>query len=74
MENTIDWGKKIIEITEAIKMQYPEAYPFLNEMPVTIPDEKIPHIDADTLKAYYHSLLAFAERYACTHIVEQHKG
>lgn len=51
-----DYNSKIFSITELIRQKYPELLLFLNEMPVTIPNEETPDITANTLKKYYNSL------------------
>jgi len=45
-----------MDITLKIQETHPELSNFLNEMPVTIPDEKKPHITISILKDYYDSL------------------
>lgn len=62
-----DLNSKILEITLKIKDQYPELSKYIEEMPVTIPDEKKPEITQENLKAYYHSLNALLSKYLLEH-------
>jgi hypothetical protein len=61
METVSELNKKIIEVTMKIQQKHPELMNFLNEMPVTIPNEKHPHINISVLKKYYESLLSVLE-------------
>jgi len=56
LETESEINKKIMDITLKIQETHPELSNFLNEMPVTIPDEKKPHITISILKDYYDSL------------------
>ena len=58
-----EWNAKILIITMKIKDQYPELSKFINEMPVTIPDEKDPEITIKNLKVYYESLTSMLNKY-----------
>ncbi|OFY84768.1 MAG: hypothetical protein A3F72_05785 [Bacteroidetes bacterium RIFCSPLOWO2_12_FULL_35_15] len=58
---------KILEITMNIQNQYPELSKYLEEMPVTIPDEKHPEITLKNLNAYYNSLTTILNRYILEH-------
>ena len=51
-----DINAKILAITKQISEQHPELLAFLNEMPVTIPDETNPEITDKILRDYYDSL------------------
>jgi hypothetical protein len=42
-------NEKILKITMRIKEQYPELSKYLNEMPITIPDEKDPEVYATVI-------------------------
>jgi hypothetical protein len=44
-------------LIEKLKEDHPELIIFLDEMPVTIPDDSDPHITISILKEYYQSLL-----------------
>jgi hypothetical protein len=56
-------NSKILEITMTIQENYPELSKYLDEMPVTIPDEKDPEINKKNLKAYYDSLTSLLQNY-----------
>lgn len=58
-----EWNEKIMKITMRIKDQYPELSKYLNEMPVTIPDEKDPEIALRNLKTYFESLKSMLDTY-----------
>ncbi|MDP1745587.1 MAG: hypothetical protein Q8L90_08420 [Bacteroidota bacterium] len=62
-----DLNSKILEITLKIKDQYPELSKYIEEMPVTIPDEKKPEITQKNLKAYYDSLNDVLSKYLLEH-------
>ena len=51
-----DLNLKIMQLTQEIKDHYPELIKFLDEMPVTIPDEKDVEITLKSLKSYSDSL------------------
>ena len=48
--------EKILAKTVEIQQNHPELSEFLNEMPVTIPNESNPEINIKILKDYYESL------------------
>ncbi|MEK6614983.1 MAG: hypothetical protein AABZ32_02560 [Bacteroidota bacterium] len=56
IETEKELNAKILKITMKIKDQYPELSKYIEEMSVTIPDEKYPEITLKNLKAYYDSL------------------
>lgn len=60
-------NSKIMQITLKINDQYPELSEYLNEMPVTIPDEKNPEITIKNLQAYYESLNSILNKYKLEH-------
>lgn len=62
-----DLNSKILEITLKIKDKYPELSKYLDEMTVTIPDEKKPEITLGNLKIYYDSLDALLRKYILEH-------
>ena len=53
----------ILKITMLIQDQYPELSKFIDEMQVTIPDEKHPEITLTNLKKYYDSLNLIVNKY-----------
>ncbi len=47
---------EIMTLTEQIKLQYPEVYRNLNEMPITIPNMATPEVKIKQLEDYVQSL------------------
>ena len=47
---------EIMTLTEQIKMEYPDVYRNLNEMPVTIPNKLNPEVKIKHLEDYIESL------------------
>lgn len=66
-ETEKDLNAKILKITMMIKEQYPELSKYVEEMPVTIPDEKNPEITPNNLKTYYDSLYSMLNKYILEH-------
>lgn len=62
-----DINEKIMKITMAIKDNYPELSKFLNEMPVTIPNENHPEVNQKNLEKYYDSLVNLFRNYVAEH-------
>lgn len=58
-----DLNLKIMQVTTEIKENYPELMKFLEEMPVTIPDEQNMEITLKNLKSYYDSLNSLLNDY-----------
>jgi hypothetical protein len=56
-------NKKILELTNDIRSEYPELEKFLEEMPITIPNDSDPHITIKNLQAYHDSLVELVEKY-----------
>lgn len=67
METEKSLNSKILEITMKIKNEHPELSKYLEEMPVTIPDEKNPEITTKNLKTYYDSLNVLLNKYILEH-------
>ena len=65
--NESDLNAKILEITMKIKDQYPELSKYIDEMSVTIPDEKAPQITLKNLRTYYDSLNTVLNTYIKDH-------
>lgn len=64
MENEKELNAMILSTTMKIKEKHPELARLLDEMPVTIPNEKHPEINIKVLKEYYDSLTKILEKYA----------
>ncbi len=47
---------EIMSLTEQIKLQYPEVYRNLNEMPITIPNMATPEVKIKQMEDYVQSL------------------
>jgi hypothetical protein len=62
-----DLNNKIIKITQKINIDHPELIKYLDEMPITIPDEKDPDLNFITLQNYYDSLITFLSKYEIEH-------
>lgn len=60
----------ILKITTRIKDQYPELSKYIEEMPITIPDEKNPEITLLNLKSYYDSLDSVLNKYILEHPIK----
>jgi len=58
-----DLNLKIMRVTQEIKDHYPELTKYLEEMPVTVPDEKDATITLRSLKSYYDSLNSILNNY-----------
>jgi hypothetical protein len=56
METEKELNARILALTMQIQEKHPELSKFLEEMPVTIPDENNPEINTKILKDYYESL------------------
>ena len=57
MDDLHVWNEKIITLIEKLKEDHPELITFLDEIPMTIPDDTDPHITISILKEYYQTLL-----------------
>lgn len=66
-ESVKDLNSKILHVTMKIKGQYPELSKYVEEMTVTIPDEKHPDITLKNLNEYYDSLDAMLNKYLLEH-------
>lgn len=51
------WTEQIAQLTEKIRQDHPELIRFIDEMPITIPDEINPRITVSALKDFYETLL-----------------
>jgi hypothetical protein len=58
-----DLNNKILEITMEINEKYPELLKYLEEMPVTIPNEMNPEMTVKQLRSYYESLCSIVTKY-----------
>ncbi len=58
---------EIFSILSEISKKYPELSNFLNEMPMTIPNNSNANISIEILENYYQSLSDFLNDYAISH-------
>jgi len=63
METEKELNEKILTKTMEILEMHPELSEFLNEMPVTIPNNNNPKINIDILRDYYDSLNNILKNY-----------
>ena len=59
--------EKIMSIVNLIKKKYPELITFIDEMPVTIPNENNPQLNLKALSDYYNSLNILMKKYEIEH-------
>jgi hypothetical protein len=57
METEHDWNDKIMCVVEKLRKSHPELIKYIDEMPITIPDESDPDINIGVLKEFYESLI-----------------
>jgi hypothetical protein len=62
MEAERDINFKILGVIMQIEEKYPELSKFLDEMPITIPNEVRPTINIRLLNDYYESLSSMLKR------------
>ena len=77
METEAEINAKIMKLTMVISENYPELMKYLNEMPITIPIDSNPEINAKNLQKYYDNLLDIFRKYVAEHqlnYINQHKG
>ncbi len=56
-------NKKILDLTLKIKAENPELSKYIDEIPVSIPNEETAEIMASNLKAYYETLSSILANY-----------
>ena len=67
METEKKINELIINITNCIHKNYPELVEFIDEMPITLPDQKHPELNVRSLTSYYNSLVNVVEEYEENH-------
>lgn len=67
MKTEADLNEMILEITNKIHKNYPELVTYLDEMPITIPDQKNPDLTLEALNSYYNSLIVVVNDYEENH-------
>lgn len=73
MESLINMNRRILLISSKIKQDFPELIHFLDEMPITIPNENHPEINLALLTTYYQSLISLKEKYEKQLILKQNQ-
>jgi hypothetical protein len=77
MEKEAEINAKIMKLTMVINENYPELSKYLNEMPITIPVDINPEINAKNLQKYHDNLLDIFRKYVAEHqlnYINQHNG
>jgi quercetin dioxygenase-like cupin family protein len=67
METEKELNVKIINTIMLIQKNYPELAKYIDEMPITIPNENHPHVNIKNLKDYFDSLSNVLHDYMLTH-------
>ena len=62
-----DLNSKILKITVTIMDRYPELSKYIEEMPVTIPNEKNTDVTLNNLRTYYESMSLILNKYKPEH-------
>jgi broad specificity phosphatase PhoE len=57
----------ISQLTSEIETHYPELYHFLDENPLTLPANNLPHVNKEDLKDYLESLKQLIKHHLETH-------
>lgn len=60
-------NEQILSLTLIIKEKYPELSKYIEEMPITVPNEKNPEVTLNKLRDYCESLQAVLQEYDKTH-------
>jgi hypothetical protein len=67
METEEEINAKIMKVTMVIQENYPELLKYLNEMPITVPIDSNPKVNAKNLQKYYDNLLSLFRNYVAEH-------
>jgi hypothetical protein len=63
VKSATDLNADILKITQKIRAKAPELLKYLDEMPLTIPNEAQPEIDIKILEDFYNSLVNIYQKY-----------
>lgn len=63
METEATLNEKILNITAKIRNNHPELLKYVDEMTITLPDEKDPEVTLKLLRAHYNSLVNLLNEY-----------
>jgi hypothetical protein len=67
MKTAIELNKLIVETTMNIGKKFPELSKYIEEMPVTVPNENAPEINVSVLEDYQESLNSLLKKYTINH-------
>jgi len=67
METEEEINTKILKSAMVIHDNYPEFAKYLNEMPITVPIDSNPKVNAKNLEKYYDTLLTWFRNYVAEH-------
>jgi hypothetical protein len=70
MKTEKELNDDILKITMTIKESFPELSKYIEEMPITIPNNSNPQINLKSLKDYYDSLDNLMKKYDTNHLLE----
>lgn len=73
MKPIAEINKNILETIMDINKSYPELSKYIDEMPITIPDETAPEINATVLEDYEESLNSLLKKYNINHHTKTQK-
>ncbi len=75
MKTEKEINEDILNLTMKIAKSYPELSKYVEEMPVTLPDDKHPDVNRKILSDYYDSLKGILDKYILDHeVIEQEKN
>jgi nitrate/nitrite-specific signal transduction histidine kinase len=64
MKSNLELNAEILEMTMKIRNNYPELSKYLEEMTITLPDDKHPDTNTKELQDYLNSLTALVSEYS----------
>lgn len=67
MKTKTELDQDILNITLKINQEFPELAKYLQEMPVTVPDNDNSKVNLNSLNEYYDSLVVMMKNYSKTH-------
>lgn len=66
-DQVAELNSRIMEVTMKIKEKYPELTKYIEELPVTIPNEENPKVNLQSLQKYYETLNSILNKYIMEH-------
>ncbi len=67
METENKLNEEILKMTMMIQEKFPELSKYVDEMPVSVPNNENPAVNQQNLQEYYDSLLALVKKYNTNH-------